>query len=137
MRECEEHSAKVFDLVSSCQQQKNSSNSFPVSWLTPFCQVDLKCQLSVAVEMNCFVSLLVILLLIGDTAFASDMYSSVAELERLYLKEQQAGLRLESLLDLIKRQTTAIDQYVKLPFVRDSFFSIHAHNQHFVGIWRN
>ncbi|XP_046639382.1 prolyl 4-hydroxylase subunit alpha-1-like [Daphnia pulicaria] len=45
-------------------------------------------------------------------ALASDMYSSVAELERLYLKEQQAGLKLESLLDLIKKQTTAIDQYL-------------------------
>lgn len=88
--------------------------------------------------MNCFVSRLVILLLIGDMALASDMYSSVAELERLYLKEQQAGLKLESLLDLIKKQTTAIDQYVKLPFVWDSLFlSTHAHNHHFVGICRN
>jgi hypothetical protein len=68
--------------------------------------------------MNCiFVSRLLILLLIGGMAFASDTYSSVAELEQLYFKEQQVGQRLESLLDLIMKQTTAIDQYVKLTFV--------------------
>lgn len=47
-----------------------------------------------------------------DVVSTSDMYSSVAELERLYVKEQQVGQRLEHFLLLIKQQTEAIDQYI-------------------------
>lgn len=62
---------------------------------------------------NKAVDCLVILLFIVGLGSASDMYSSVAELERLYLKEQQVGQRLEKFLDLVKKQMTTVDQYVK------------------------
>lgn len=62
--------------------------------------------------MSCLVPWLVIFMLMADIVSTSDMYSSVAELERLYLKEQQVGQRLENFLDLIKTQTAAIDQCV-------------------------
>ncbi len=63
------------------------------------------------------VDFLVIFLLIVDMASASEVYSSIAELERLYLKEQQVGQRLEKYLDLVKKQMTTVDQYV-MPGIR-------------------
>ncbi|XP_032793189.2 prolyl 4-hydroxylase subunit alpha-1 [Daphnia magna] len=62
--------------------------------------------------MSCSVSWLVIFTLMLDVVSTSDMYSSVAELERLYVKEQQVGQRLEHFLLLIKQQTEAIDHYL-------------------------
>lgn len=62
-------------------------------------------------NFNFWLGRLVIILLIVCSANASDMYSSIAELERLYLKEQQVNQRLEEYLNIIKKQTTIVDQY--------------------------
>lgn len=48
--------------------------------------------------------------LIVDWTLASDMYSSIAELERLYLQEQQVSQRLEKYLNLVKKQTAVIEE---------------------------
>lgn len=63
---------------------------------------------------SCFVAGIAIFLLTVDMASATDMFSSIAELERLHEGEQQVAHKLEQYLNLVKKQTDVVERYNKL-----------------------